>query len=114
MSGENESIHKLGSGESPGEVGSIGFFGRLVALFTSPARLMDDVGRHPRWWAPLLFILVVVAFSSWMIMPIAAPESLGKMQDSVFGMALGPAILSVVLPWIVMMAIPLGIMLLFM
>ena len=67
---------------------SDGFFGRFLDLFRNPRRLMDNVGRHPRWWAPLLFIFVVVAFSSWMIMPIAAPESLGKMQDSVFGMAL--------------------------
>ena len=68
--------------------GADGFVGRFLDLFRKPTRLMDNVGRKPRWWAPLLLIFVTVTFSSWMIMPIAAPEIVGQMQDSVLGMAL--------------------------
>lgn len=73
-----------GPGGSPAPVAN-GFPGRFLDLFRNPARLMDNVGRSPRWWAPLLLVGVVVMSFQWLTMPIAAPETLDNMRDSVFG-----------------------------
>lgn len=65
-----------------------GFLGRFLDLFRKPSRLMDNVGRHPRWWAPLLLIIFAVTAFSWLTMPIAAPEQVNNLQNSVFGRVL--------------------------
>ena len=84
MSGENGSTEKPTSGELTGEAGPIGFFGRLVALFISPGRLMDDVGWAPRWWQPALLILLALYGFSWAVMPLSVAEQVENMQTSIF------------------------------
>ena len=59
-----------------------GFIVRLTDLFRSPGRLMENVGRAPRWWAPGLLIFVVMIGFTWLVTPISAPEQLELMRDS--------------------------------
>lgn len=67
-----------------GDPGPIGFFGRLFLLFRRPSRLMDDIGRHPSWWQPLLLVLVTIVGFSWTVMPITVVEQADGMRTSVF------------------------------
>jgi len=59
-----------------------GFLLRLADLFRAPARLMERVGRAPRWWAPGLMIFLVMIGFTWVTMPVSAPEQLEIMRDS--------------------------------
>lgn len=70
---------------APGkEARPMGFFGRVIALFHSPSRLMDDVGRRPRWWQPLLLVFLTVGSFSWTVMPITVVEQAAGMKTSIF------------------------------
>jgi hypothetical protein len=46
---------------------------------------MDNVGRRPRWWAPLALVFVIAVGFSWLVTPISAPEQIDSMRDSIFG-----------------------------
>lgn len=56
--------------------------GRMSDLITKPSRLMDHVGRAPRWVPAIFLIMVVVAGATWLITPISEPERLELMRDS--------------------------------
>lgn len=56
--------------------------GRFVDLITNPSRLMDNVGRRTRLWAPYLLIFVAMTGFMWMITPIMGPEQLEMSKDS--------------------------------
>jgi hypothetical protein len=58
------------------------FFGRLGDAITNPGRLMENVGKRPVWWQPGLLIFVAMIVSTYLTLPIAAPEQAELMRDS--------------------------------
>lgn len=61
-----------------------GFAGRLADLVAKPARLMDRVGRAPRWWQASLLVVLLIGAFTWVILPISGPEQMELMRDSKF------------------------------
>lgn len=58
------------------------FAGRLADLVARPGRLMDKVGRAPRWWHAGLLIFVTMGVFAWLTSPISGPEQMELMRDS--------------------------------
>ena len=67
--------------------------GRFADLITKPGRLMDNVGRKTRLWAPYLLIFVVMTGFMWMVSPIMNPEQLEMSKDSKLMQLMPPEVL---------------------
>lgn len=81
------------SPETGPEPGPDPLLGRFSDLITKPGRLMDNVGRKTRLWAPYLLIFVVMTGFMWMISPIMNPEQLEMSKDSKLMQMMPPEIL---------------------
>ena len=57
------------------------FLGRLSDLVLNPSRLMENVKENPRWWQPVLLILILLSLFTYFTMPIAGPEQMEVMRD---------------------------------
>jgi len=57
------------------------FLGRLSDLVMNPNRLMSNVGENPRWWQPVLLIVIVLCGFTYFTLPISGPEQLEVMRD---------------------------------
>ncbi len=57
-------------------------FSRLIAVFTSPDRAMEQVRESPRWLPAALLIVLVMGVFTALTTQIASPEQLELMRDS--------------------------------
>jgi len=56
---------------------------RIVAAYTSPRALFEQLAVNPAWFAPLALLLVlVIAFVVGLYEPVMVPEQLAKMEEA--------------------------------
>jgi len=62
------------------EAKSLGLFGRIIGVFTSPKETFQDINNKPTWLVPFLILIAVIVVVQFVLMDIGMADQMAKLE----------------------------------